>query len=138
MDANPAAARFYGYPRDTLRTMRITDLNDAQGILSDGVISVAMDLVFLTVVVVFLMVMDWRLATVSLFTLPLYGIVFYYMNPRLRQVSTEVQAEMEEMSGEAAMESYDVEYVIGEETIDRDSATVESRWPKVVAGDGSV
>jgi len=33
--------------------------------------------------------------------------------------------QMEEMSGEAAMESYDVEYVIGEETIDGDSATVE-------------
>lgn len=31
VDANPAAARFYGYPRDTLRTMRITDLNDAPG-----------------------------------------------------------------------------------------------------------
>ncbi len=29
VDANPAAARFYGYPRDALRAMRITDLNTA-------------------------------------------------------------------------------------------------------------
>jgi PAS domain S-box-containing protein len=29
VDANPAAARFYGYPRDTLRTLRISDLNRA-------------------------------------------------------------------------------------------------------------
>jgi PAS domain S-box-containing protein len=29
VDANPAAARFYGYPRETLRAMRIQDLNSA-------------------------------------------------------------------------------------------------------------
>ncbi len=29
VDANPAAARFYGYPRDVLRTMRVSDLNRA-------------------------------------------------------------------------------------------------------------
>ena len=29
VDANPAAARFYGYPRDVLRAMRVSDLNRA-------------------------------------------------------------------------------------------------------------
>ncbi len=29
VDANPAAAQFYGYPREVLRAMRIGDLNDA-------------------------------------------------------------------------------------------------------------
>lgn len=33
--------------------------------------------------------------------------------------------QMAEMAGESTMESYDVSYVIGEETIDGDSATVE-------------
>ncbi len=78
----------------------ISDLNDAQGILSDGVIDVAMDTVFLCGIAIFLLVLDPSLALVSLFTLPLYGVVFYHINPRLRQASTEVQKEMEEMSGE--------------------------------------
>ena len=78
----------------------IADLNAATGILNRGVIAVAMDVVFLCGVVVFLMVLDWRLASVSLFALPLYGVVFHYINPQLRRAATEVQEEMEEMSGE--------------------------------------
>jgi len=78
----------------------INDLNDAQGLLSEGVIDVAMDTVFLCGIAAFLFVRDWRLALVSLFTMPLYGVVFYHVNPRLRSVATEVQKEMEEMSGE--------------------------------------
>ena len=78
----------------------ITDLNDAQGILNNGIIAVAMDLVFLSGVVVLLFVLDWRLASVSLSTLPVYGVAFYFVNPRLRRAATAVQAEMEEMSGE--------------------------------------
>ena len=78
----------------------INDLNDAQGILSEGIIDVAMDTVFLCGIAIFLLVRDWQLALVSLFTLPLYGIVFYHINPRLRHAATEVQKEMEEMSGE--------------------------------------
>jgi len=78
----------------------IADLNEAQGILNRGIIAVAMDLVFLSGVVVFLFYLDWRLASVSLSTLPLYGVVFYFINPRLRRAATAVQEEMEEMSGE--------------------------------------
>jgi subfamily B ATP-binding cassette protein MsbA len=78
----------------------INDLNDAQGILSDGVIDVGMDTVFLTGTAVFLVILDWKLALVSLCTLPVYGLVFFYINPRLRSAATEVQKEMEEMSGE--------------------------------------
>ena len=78
----------------------INDLNDAQGLLNEGIIDVGMDTVFLCGIAVFLLMLDWPLALVSLFTLPLYGLVFYHVNPRLRHVSTEVQKEMEEMSGE--------------------------------------
>ena len=78
----------------------IADLNEAQGILNRGVIAVAMDLTILAGVIVLLFVLDWRLAAVSLSTLPFYGVVFYYINPRLRIAATAVQQEMEEMSGE--------------------------------------
>ncbi|NIA14032.1 MAG: ATP-binding cassette domain-containing protein [Nitrospiraceae bacterium] len=78
----------------------IADLNAAQGILNRGVIAVAMDLSILAGVIVLLFALDWRLAAVSLSTLPFYGIAFYYINPRLRIAATAVQQEIEEMSGE--------------------------------------
>ncbi|MBI5096013.1 MAG: ABC transporter ATP-binding protein [Candidatus Hydrogenedentes bacterium] len=78
----------------------INDLNSAQGILEQGVISMCMDVVILLVVVVLLFVWDWRLASVSLLTMPLYGLAFRYLNPRIRAVATAVQEEMEEMNGE--------------------------------------
>jgi ATP-binding cassette, subfamily B, putative efflux pump len=78
----------------------INDLNTAQGILNQGVIAVGMDVIFLIGVVVFLVIWDFRLAAVSLATLPVYAIVFRIVNPRLRAVATQVQEEMEELSGE--------------------------------------
>jgi len=78
----------------------IADLNEATGLLNHGVIAVGMDVVFLSGVVMFLFALDWRLASVSLCTLPIYGVVFHYVNPRLRKAATAVQQEMEDMSGE--------------------------------------
>ncbi len=78
----------------------IGDLNEAQGLLGEGVIDVGMDSVFLCSTAIFLLFLDWKLAAISLFTLPLYGIVYYRMNPKLRNAATQVQKEMEEMAGE--------------------------------------
>jgi len=78
----------------------INDVNTAQGILDRGVMSILVDLIFLTEVVVYLLIFDWRLACASLFTLPLYAAVFGVVNPRLREVSREVQNEMSQMSAE--------------------------------------
>jgi len=78
----------------------VNDVNTAQGILDRGVMSIAVDFIFLVGVVVYLVFFDWRLAAVSLFTLPLYAMVFGMLNPRLRAVSREVQRGMSEMSGE--------------------------------------
>lgn len=80
----------------------INDVNVTQGILDRGVMSIAVDLIFLCGVVVYLVFADWRLAAVSLFTLPLYGITFGVLNPRLRAVSRKVQAQMGEMSAEVS------------------------------------
>ncbi len=78
----------------------INDINTAQGILDRGVMSVLVDLIFLAGVVGFLLIWDAHLAAVSLFTLPLYGLVFGVLNPKLRVASREVQAQMSELSGE--------------------------------------
>lgn len=79
----------------------VNDINLAQGILDRGVITAAVDFLFLVGVVIFLFVIDWQLALASLVTLPLYGAAIIYLNPRLRQASTEVQEQVSEMSGEA-------------------------------------
>ncbi|MBI2433731.1 MAG: ABC transporter ATP-binding protein [Candidatus Hydrogenedentes bacterium] len=78
----------------------INDVNTAQGILDRGVMSILVDIIFLTGVVLYLVAFDWRLAAASLFTLPLYAAAFGVLNPKLRVVSREVQAEMGQMSGE--------------------------------------
>jgi len=80
----------------------INDLNSAQGILEQGVISMCMDVAILIGVVVLLFYWDWRLASVSLLTMPMYGLAFRFLNPRIREVSSAVQEEMEEMSGETS------------------------------------
>src|SRR5690606_12706788 len=78
----------------------VNDINAAQGILDRGIITAAVDALFLLGVIVFLFVLDWRLAAVSLATLPLYAAVIFYINPRLRAASTAVQEQVSEMSGE--------------------------------------
>ncbi len=84
----------------TTTSRLINDINGAQGILDRGVISVGVDFIFLVGTVIFLIFYDWRLAFVSLFTLPLYASVFGVLNPRLRIAARDVQTQMGELSGE--------------------------------------
>ncbi|MCP4640046.1 MAG: ABC transporter ATP-binding protein [bacterium] len=90
----------------------INDINSSQGILNQGIVAMAMDLIFLHAVVVFLFWREPRLAAMSLFTLPFYGIVFRALNPRLRKAATEVQEEMEELSGEVTEKLSGLQVVI--------------------------
>lgn len=78
----------------------INDVNTAQGILDRGVMSVAVDFIFLVGVVAVLLFANWKLTVVSLFTLPMYGAVFGALNPKLREASRDVQAKMSDLSGE--------------------------------------
>lgn len=78
----------------------IADINVAQGILDRGIISATIDLVFLTGVVILLFFLDWRLAAVSLITLPIYGVSILYLNPRMRRASGRIQEQVARMSGE--------------------------------------
>jgi subfamily B ATP-binding cassette protein MsbA len=78
----------------------VNDINTVQGILDRGVMSIAVDAMFLAGTVVFLVAWDWKLALVSLFTLPAYGYVFRLFYPRLRVASLEVQSTTSDMSSE--------------------------------------
>ncbi len=95
------SVRFHASRRTGATTSRlINDLTAAQGIVQEGLISMSMDIVFLVGTAAALFCFDWRLAAVSLFTMPFYGLLFWLINPRLRRASVDVQREMEEMSGE--------------------------------------
>ena len=78
----------------------INDINAAQTILDRGVITVAIDLLFLSGVVVFLFSIDAQLAAISLVTLPIYGLSIMLLNPRHRRAAVRVQEQVSEMSGE--------------------------------------
>lgn len=92
----------YHHARRTGTTVSriINDLNAAQEILDRGIVSLCMDTIFLCGVVMFLFYLDWKLALASLFTMPFYGALFKWLNPRLRSAALLVQQDMEEMSGE--------------------------------------
>ncbi|MFO7973700.1 MAG: ABC transporter ATP-binding protein, partial [Candidatus Hydrogenedentota bacterium] len=109
----------------------INDLNIATGILNQGIISLAMDVIFLIGVVTFLLIYDFELALVSLFVLPFYAVVFRLVQPRLRSVATEVQEEMEEMSGEVTEKVGGVQVVqsfVREKTEERNFFTRHKRY----------
>jgi subfamily B ATP-binding cassette protein MsbA len=78
----------------------INDVNTSQGILDRGVMSIAVDTLFLILVTIFLTYWNWELAAVSLFTLPVHAAIFGYLRPRLRTAASEMQREMARMSGE--------------------------------------
>ena len=78
----------------------INDLNNVEGLLERSIVSISIDLILLGGVVLLLLVLDWKLCVVSMFTLPMYGFVFRHYNPRIREVSTAAQSHMEELSGE--------------------------------------
>ncbi len=104
---------FHSKRRSGATTSRlINDLAMAEGIVQDGMISVAIDIMFFSGVAVSLFVWDWRLATASLFTMPFYALVFRRLNPRLRRVSVEVQRQLEEMSGEVTEKISGLQVVI--------------------------
>ena len=50
--------------------------------------------------VIALFFLDWRLAAVSLLTLPIYGVAIIFLNPRLRRASGQIQEQVSRMSGE--------------------------------------
>ncbi len=91
----------------------INDINSAQGILDRGVITAIVDFFFLLGVAAFLFVVDWRLASASLVTLPLYGLTIALLNPRLREAASEAQRQVSEMSGEVTEKLAGLSVVIG-------------------------
>lgn len=75
------------------------DVNGAQNLVGGGVINLAVDLFLILFAGIMLFIMDWRLALLSLWILPLYYLTFTNLNVRIRFAWRTVHRQLERISG---------------------------------------
>ncbi|MDF2661334.1 MAG: multidrug transporter ATP-binding protein [Paenibacillus sp.] len=77
----------------------IHDVNGAQNLVGNTVINVLFDLVMVIFAAFFLFSLNWHLALLSLWLLPIYYLSFTNLNIRIRYASRAVNRQMERISG---------------------------------------
>jgi subfamily B ATP-binding cassette protein MsbA len=77
-----------------------SDIAAAQNLVGQGIINVAMDLVFVTVVVTLLGATHWRLMLVAVSVLPVYAAVSRTLTRQIRKRGSDIQKEHQAILGE--------------------------------------
>lgn len=77
----------------------INDVNGAQNLIGSNVINVAFDMIMVIFAAFFLFSLNWKLALMSLWILPIYYLTFTNLNVRIRFASRSVNRQMERISG---------------------------------------
>jgi subfamily B ATP-binding cassette protein MsbA len=93
------------------------DVHEATSIIYGGIIVAGLDAMQLAIAFVLLMGISWKLTLACVGFFPLYGLVFAWMNPRVRAASERVQAHFarltanvaEQLSGQALVKTYTAE-----------------------------
>ena len=98
-------------PSGAIVSRVLNDVQQANELVSSALIDVWMDGISLTLVVVALLLLNWRLALVALCISPLWVAFMRFFSPRIKSVSHRIQETVEEISGEVH------ERVIGASTI---------------------
>lgn len=75
------------------------DVNGAQNLVGGGVINLAVDLFLIVFAGFMLFTLDWKLALLSLWILPLYYLTFTNLNVRIRFAWRTVHRQLERISG---------------------------------------
>ncbi|HKD69715.1 MAG TPA: ABC transporter ATP-binding protein [Candidatus Binataceae bacterium] len=101
-DRNPAGA---------IVSRVLNDVAQANELVNSALIDVWMDVTSLSLVVVALFAMNWRLALVALGIAPLWVTFMRFFSPRIKAVSHRMQEKVEELNGEVH------ERVVGAATI---------------------
>jgi ATP-binding cassette, subfamily B, putative efflux pump len=101
-DRNPAGA---------IVSRVLNDVTQANELVNSALVDVWMDVISLSLVVLALFAMDWRLALVALVIAPLWVTFMRVFSPRIKAVSHRMQETVEEINGEVH------ERVIGAATI---------------------
>jgi ABC-type multidrug transport system fused ATPase/permease subunit len=91
---------FYSKERSgSILSRVIHDVHAATLIIYDGVIVAGLDALQLLIAFSLLTGLSAKLTLVTALVFPLYGLVFYFMNPRVRKTSDKLQAHLSEISG---------------------------------------
>ncbi len=90
-DRNPAGA---------IVSRVLNDVTQANELVNSALVDVWMDVISLSLVVLALFAMDWRLALVSMGIAPLWVSFMRYFSPRIKAVSHRMQESVEEINGE--------------------------------------
>ncbi|MDB4991725.1 MAG: Lipid export ATP-binding/permease protein MsbA [Myxococcaceae bacterium] len=97
------SVRFYAQQRTgTILSRVLNDVQVATQIIYMGVVVAALDATQLLLAFVFLVHLSPKLALACGGAFPLYGIVFWVMNPRVRQASDRVRGQLSRISGDMA------------------------------------
>lgn len=75
------------------------DVNGAQNLVGGGVINLAVDLFLIIFAGIMLFTLDWELALLSLWILPMYYLTFTNLNVRIRFAWRTVHRQLERISG---------------------------------------
>ena len=86
-------------PTGSILSRLMSDISVSQQMISAGIINVCMDAVGGTVAMVILFSISWKLTLLVVVVLPLYGVLYRRINPRIRQASHDVQEQTSVMSG---------------------------------------
>jgi len=87
-------------PSGAIVSRVLNDVQQAHELVNSALIDVWMDGVSLSLVVVVLLAMDWRLALVALCIAPVWVTFMRYFSPRIKAVSHRMQETLEIISGE--------------------------------------
>jgi subfamily B ATP-binding cassette protein MsbA len=144
--------RFYARERAGGILARVLhDVQDATAIIYAGVFVAAMDAVQLAIAVALLWAINWKLTIACILLFPLYALVFWTMNPRVRRASEKVHGHMaqisanmaEQLAGQALVKTYTAEQrearrFSGEVNDHHRLVVAQSHEGHLVAGSGEV
>ncbi|MFP4355335.1 MAG: ABC transporter ATP-binding protein [Phycisphaerae bacterium] len=88
-------------PTGSILSRLMSDISVSQQMINTGIVNVCIDAASATVALAFLLSISWRLTLLVLIVLPVYGVLYRLVNPRLRQASRDVQEQTSVMSGSA-------------------------------------
>lgn len=88
-------------PTGSILSRLISDIGVSQQMINQGIVNVVIDMASGCVALVVLLSISWQLTLVVVSILPLYGLLYRKINPRLRQASRDVQEQTSVMSGQA-------------------------------------
>ena len=88
-------------PTGTLLSRLMSDVTEAQRMISGGIINVFIEVFCGILAMAVLLWIDWRMTLVLMAILPLFAWLYRRVNPHIREVSHRVQEQRSVLSGEA-------------------------------------